>query len=83
LIESGGTDNFVREVLMFADTKGQLNYLEERLLYSIGALESEFWLNGNIRAKMFKRNIFNKLNTIELSSVLSTLLTLEKVTDEK
>ena len=83
LIESEGTDNFVREVLMFADTKGQLNYLEERLLYSIGALESEFWLNGNIRAKMFKRNIFNKLNTTELSSVLSTLLTLEKVTDEK
>lgn len=83
LIESGGPENFVREILMFADTKGQLNYLEERLLYSVGALESEFWLNGNIRAKMFKRNILNKLNTTELHSVLSTLLTLEKVSNDK
>ena len=83
LIESGGAENFVREILMFADTKGQLNYLEERLLYSVGALESEFWLNGNIRAKMFKRNILNKLNTTELNTVLSTLLTLEKVSNEK
>lgn len=83
LIESEGTENFVREVLMFADTKGQLNYLEERLLYSVGALESEFWLNGNIRSKMYKRNILHKLDTNELHSVLSKLFTLEKVSDEK
>jgi hypothetical protein len=79
----GSTDNFVREILLFADTKGQLNYLEERLLYSVGALESEFWLNSNIRAKMFKRNILNKLNLEELNTTLSTLSTLKKVTDEK
>ena len=83
IIESEGTDNFVREVLLFAGTRGQLNYLEEKFLYYVGAMESEFWMNSNIRAKMFKRNILNKLNTEELKEVLSTISTLEKVSDEK
>jgi hypothetical protein len=79
----GSTDNFVREILIFANTKGQLNYLEEKLLYCVGALESEFWLNSNIRAKMFKRNILNKLDVQEVQDTLRTLSTLEKVSDEK
>jgi Putative endonuclease segE, GIY-YIG domain len=73
LVEQEGTDNFVREILMFADTKGQLNYLEEKFLYCVGALESEHWLNSNIRSKMYKRNILNKLDTVELSTVLHSI----------
>lgn len=74
LVEQEGTDNFVREVLVFADTKGQLNYLEEKFLYCVGALESENWLNSNIRSKMYKRNILNKLDTEEISSVLHSII---------
>lgn len=73
LVESEGTDNFVREILVFADTKGQLNYLEEKFLYCVGALESEVWLNSNIRSKMYKRNILNKLDIEEISSVLLSI----------
>ena len=73
LVEREGTDNFVREVLVFAQSRGQLNYLEEKLLYYVGALESEVWLNSNIRAKMYKRNILNKLDTEEINSVLHSI----------
>lgn len=73
MIEKEGTDNFVREVLVFADTKGQLNYLEEKFLYCVSALESEHWLNSNIRSKMYKRNILNKLDTAEITAVLHSI----------
>ena len=73
LIEAEGTDNFVREVLVFAQSKGQLNYLEEKFLYCVGALESEHWLNSNIRSKMYKRNILNKLDIEEINSVLRSV----------
>ena len=74
LVEQEGTDKFVREVLMFANSKGQLNYLEEKFLYCVGALESEHWLNSNIRSKMYKRNILNKLDTEEIASVLHSII---------
>lgn len=74
LVEQEGTDNFVREVLVFAQSKGQLNYLEEKFLYCVGALESEVWLNSNIRSKMYKRNILNKLDTEEINSVLHSII---------
>ncbi len=75
LVEEQGTDNFVREILVFADTKGQLNYLEEKFLYCVGALESTVWLNSNIRSKMYKRNILNKLDTDEINAVLLSVTT--------
>ena len=74
LVEEEGTDNFVREVLVFAQSKGQLNYLEEKFLYCVGALESEHWLNSNIRSKMYKRNILNKLDTEHINSVLHSII---------
>jgi hypothetical protein len=74
LIEAEGTDKFVREVLVFAQSKGQLNYLEEKFLYCVGALESTDWLNSNIRSKMYKRNILNKLDTDEINSVLHSVI---------
>lgn len=71
IIESeGGNQSFTREVLMFADTRGQLNYLEERFLHSVGALESGKWLNSNIRSKFYKKNIFNKLDATLVASIL-------------
>lgn len=78
LIESEGADNFVREILVFADMKGKLNYLEEKFLYCVGAMESDEWLNSNIRSKMFKRNILNKLDTDEINSVLHSVINNDK-----
>lgn len=75
VFEEEGTDNFIREILVFADTKGQLNYLEEKFLYYVGALESDMFYNNNIRAKMFRRNIFGKLDTDEINTVLRSIST--------
>lgn len=71
--EEGGTSNFTREVLVFADCKSRLNYLEEKFLYSLDTMESEHFFNSNIRSKVYKRNILNKLDVTEINSVLETL----------
>lgn len=71
--KEGNTDNFKREVLMFAFTKGQINYLEERFLYCVGSMESTHWFNSNIRSKMYKRNIINKFDVNEINSILDEL----------
>ena len=73
-IERDGTDNFVREVLVFAFNKAQLMYLEERFLYTVGAMESEMWINSNIRARIFKRNILGKIDSNEINDCLKKLL---------
>lgn len=73
LIESEGKENFKREILCFADTRGQLNYLEEKFQYSLGVLESEDWYNSNIRSKMFKRNLLNKMNFNEIENIINSL----------
>ena len=70
MITEEGTDNFVREVLMFAPNKSILNYLEEKFLYSVGSMEKDIWFNSNIRAKVFKRNVKGKIDTDEMNAVL-------------
>jgi len=69
-IESEGTVNFTREILMFTPNRSQLNYLEEKFLYMVGALESEEWFNSNIRSKMYKRNILDKLDLETMNNAL-------------
>ena len=60
LVESEGHDKFTREIIGFAENKSQLNYLEECLQYTFGVLESDRWLNSNIRSKSYKRLILDK-----------------------
>jgi len=54
LISSVGYEDFTREILVFAKTKGSLLYLEELALYQVGALESDDWFNNNIRSKVYR-----------------------------
>lgn len=72
-VENEGKDKFTREILMFLETKGQLNYMEERLLYTVGALESENWYNSNIRSKMYKKNILDKINLDDIQYCIQKL----------
>ena len=71
--DDGGTHNFSREILIFADTKGQLNYLEEKFLYCLGSIETTDYINSNIRSKMYKRNILGKLNLAEVNASIISL----------
>jgi hypothetical protein len=73
LVETEGEDKFIREVLVFAPGKALLNYLEEKFLYYVGALETEEFFNSNIRSKMYKRNIIHKFNVEEVNSILKSL----------
>jgi len=57
MIEKEGTDNFKREIIMFCKTKSALNYAEEKALYYLGVLESDKWINSNIRSRVFKKHI--------------------------
>lgn len=49
-----GHDDFSREILIFVTSKGMLVYAEELSLYMLGALESDLWINDNIRAKVYR-----------------------------
>lgn len=67
MIEEEGCDNFKREILFFCNSKAELNYAEEKLLYSIGVLESDEWFNSNIRSKMYRKWLlkFNNINEMK------------------
>jgi hypothetical protein len=52
-IEEHGTGDFTREILVFCSSKGSLLYNEELSLFSVGALESDDYINSNIRSKIY------------------------------
>ena len=52
--EAGDTSDFTKEILTFCQSKGSLAACEEMALYSVGALESDQWLNQNIRSKIYR-----------------------------
>lgn len=66
IIAGGGVDsNLKKEILIFCNSLSELNYYEEKLQYCLGVLESDEWYNSNIRAKVFKKNILNKVKNID------------------
>jgi hypothetical protein len=71
-IDESGTDDFKREILMFVTSKGMLAYAEEMALYSVGALESDKWINDNIRSKVY-RTWCKPAEAQELRGVLKSL----------
>lgn len=73
IIEQEGTEGFTREILIFAFSKSELNYYEEKFLYCVGSMESTQWINSNIRSKVFKRHILDKIDTQQIEDVLSYL----------
>jgi hypothetical protein len=52
--EAGGTQDFTKEILSFVSSKGQLAAAEEFSLYAVGALETDLWINNNIRSKVYR-----------------------------
>lgn len=70
--EAGGTSDFTREILCFVSSKGSLAYCEEKALYELGVLESDNWLNSNIRSKVY-RSWVKPEEAKNLRKVLETL----------
>jgi Putative endonuclease segE, GIY-YIG domain len=57
LLTNHGVEIFKREILMFAKSKGELNYFEEACQYKLGVLETDTWMNANIRSRIFKKHV--------------------------
>lgn len=57
LVKEKGADEFTREIILFCFTSGELSYCEECLQYSLGVLETDEWMNGNIRSRIFGKNV--------------------------
>ena len=71
--EAGGTDDFTREIILFVTSKGMLAYGEECALYMVGALESDLWINDNIRSKIY-RSWCKPAEAVQLREVLKTIM---------
>lgn len=71
--EAGGTDDFTREIILFVTSKGMLAYAEECALYMVGALESDLWINDNIRSKIY-RSWCKPAEAVQLREVLKTIM---------
>ncbi len=65
-IELLGKDNFERKIICFCTNKIQMTYIEEKLQYKFEVLESENFYNSNIRARIFKKSVLNKLPLLDL-----------------
>lgn len=75
MIEKDGCDSLKREILLFCNTKSALNYAEEKAQFIFGVLESDHWINSNIRSKIFKKHFQNQQEFLrELNSTLSLLI---------
>lgn len=72
-IKEHGNEDFTREILLFTSSKGMLLYSEELSLYMLGALESDSWINNNIRAKVY-RSWVNVKEAIELREKLASII---------
>jgi len=70
--EAGGTQDFEREILLFVTSKGMLAYGEELALYMVGALETDLWINDNIRSKVY-RSWCKPEEACQLREILKTL----------
>jgi hypothetical protein len=71
LVEEVGEDKFKREVLVWCYGKAEMSYGEEKLLYALGALETDQCYNSNIRSKQYRKWVNNYKHLDELNSVIS------------
>ena len=73
IIEQEGKSNFSREIILFCESKGSLNYAEEKLQYCWNVLESDRWYNSNIRSRIFKKHV-EKYDIYKLNQVRERFL---------
>lgn len=56
-VEKLGVNNFKREVLRFCKSKGECNYYEAKLQFSLDVLEKESYYNTWIMVKVHKKHL--------------------------
>lgn len=53
---------FRRQILEFANTKLQLNYLEDKYLFCEGVLENPLYFNRNIGGRYYKKHLYPEVD---------------------
>jgi hypothetical protein len=61
-IEKLGKENFLREILYYCNSKAQCSYIEAKLQFEKGVLESNDYYNGHVQVRVHKNHINGKLN---------------------
>ena len=56
-IEKHGKENFRREILHVADSRGMTNYMEAKFQFLLEVLESDAYYNGIIAVKIGSRSV--------------------------
>ena len=60
-VTEGLSDRYLREILQFGYSKGDLSYLETKLQFDLGVLLSDDYLNGIINCRISKSHVTEKL----------------------
>ena len=60
-VTEGLSDRYLREILQFGYSKGDLSYLETKLQFDMGVLLSDDYLNGIINCRISKSHVTEKL----------------------
>lgn len=56
-VQELGEDKFIREILVFCKSKGECNYVESKLQFQFGVLESDMYYNDFIMCKIHSSHI--------------------------
>lgn len=56
-----GKENFTREILQYCKSKSECSYVEARLQFEYGVLESDDFYNGHIQVRVHKNHIKSKI----------------------
>jgi len=60
-VKNLGTDNFKREILKFCNSKAECSYVEAKLQFEYGVLETDEYYNGHVQVRVHKNHIHGKL----------------------
>ena len=57
MIEKEGKENFKREIILWSEGRGELNWLEVEMQVKLNVLRDDNWMNSNVSAKYYSKNI--------------------------
>lgn len=67
-----GKENFTREIILWSEGRGEINWLEVEMQVKLNVLRDDSWMNSNISAKYYKKNIQKYQKIDNLVQELST-----------
>lgn len=70
-IEKEGKENFTREIILWSNGRGELNFLEVEMQVKLNTIRDPLWINSNVSAKYYRKNVEKYQSVDDLVSLLS------------